>query len=51
MKKCPQCNQVFGDENLFFLNDGILPKILKLKMFPDGAKIVYEELKASYPLN
>jgi len=27
------------------------PKILKLKMFPDGAKIVYEELKASYPLN
>lgn len=27
------------------------PKILKLKMFPDGAKIVYEELKTSYPLN
>ena len=27
------------------------PKVLKLKMFPDGAKIVYEELKASYPLN
>lgn len=27
------------------------PKILKLKMFPDGAKIVYEELKVAYPLN
>lgn len=27
------------------------PKILKIKMFPDGARIVYEELKASYPLN
>lgn len=27
------------------------PKIVKLKMFPDGAKIVYEELKAAYPLN
>ena len=26
------------------------PKIMKVKMFPDGAKIVYEELKASYPL-
>ncbi len=27
------------------------PKVLKLKMFPDGVKIFYEELKASYPLN
>ena len=27
------------------------PKVIKIKMFPDGAKIVYEELKASYPLN
>jgi len=27
------------------------PKIIKMKMFPDGAKIVYEELKAASPLN
>jgi hypothetical protein len=26
------------------------PKVLKIKMFPEGAKIVYEEIKASNPL-
>lgn len=27
------------------------PKVIKVKKFPDGEKIIYEELKNSYPLN
>lgn len=54
MKKCPQCNQFFDDENLFCLNDGTplnSPNIAETQSFTDEVPTVFAPRFHTPPTN